>query len=314
MDDTIIDLAKLVPSDVLYADDKHFKLDSAQKQLELIVESAKQATQNPGYWDELPTPEKQQLVNDASALLTTVSTIRENRDDATWLAANLESYKNAISSYYTSLYKVLVSGIREYGSAHATQRQEAERLISELRTATKEARKSHKLASEASSTISTVELSKHFEDSAVGELGIKNGWRWFKGSDYQADSRRWFLGVTIAILATGVTAYFAFKGVDYGKITLNEVLARALFLTAPAYAIKFCARNYSVSKHLQSTNSHRAVVMKTLLAFLQREEISSDVRATIISEAASQAFRQPEFTTYDEKDNVIEVPVPWKKG
>lgn len=321
MDDQITALAEIDPTDVLLTDDKHFSLGDSQEYLNRIVQGAKDIVEHPGFWNELPRPTQTSLHNEAETILRVVRAVRDNRDNPQWLSTQIDGHVESLTNLYNTVYPWFVTAIREYKNSQDTQKQEVASLLKELKGVEKSAKESSKLATEASSTISTVELSRFFDEVANGSKSAvakekkehKHTWK-YRVPSYSADARRWFIGVLLSIAATGLTAYFAFRGVLEESLTLEEVIARGLILTAPAYAIKFCARHYAVNKQLQVTNTHRAVVMKTLLAFLQREEITPEVRESIITEAAKQAFKGTDTNHQSEADSVIEIPVPWKKA
>lgn len=321
MDDQIVVLSEVNPDDVLLPDDKHFSLGDSKEYLNRIVQGAKDIVEHPAFWDELPRPTQQSLRNEAETILRVVRAIRDNRDNPQWLSSQLGSHIESLTNLYNTVYPWFVTAIREYKNSQDTQKKEVQSLIKELKGATKSAKESSKLATEASSTISTVELSKFFDEVANGDssdvdvIKKKHNRTWkYRVASYSADARRWFIGVLLSIAATGVTAYVVFHDVGNNPLTLEEVIARGLILTAPAYAIKFCAKNYTMNKQLQVTNTHRAVVMKTLLAFLQRQEVTAETKEGIIIEAARQVFKPTDFADQKEADSVIEIPVPWKKG
>ncbi len=320
MDDQITALSEVSPEDVLLPDDKHFSLGDSKEYLTRIVQGAKDIVEHPGFWNELPRPAQESLRNESETILRVVNAVRDNKGDPQWLTSHLDSHVESITTLYNTVYPWFVTAIREYKNSQDTQKQEVANLIKELRGATRSAKASSKLATEASSTISTVELSKFFDEVANGDekntkalkQKHKHTWR-LRESSYASDAKRWLTGVLVSIAATGVIAYIAFGDIDTDSLSLEKVIAKGLILAAPAYAIKFCAKNYSISKQLQVTNTHRAVVMKTLLAFLQRQEITPEVKESIITEAARQAFKSSSsFET--KQDSVLEIPVPWNKG
>jgi hypothetical protein len=321
MDDQIAELAKIKPDEVLYADDKYFKLGDSRLYIERLVEGAQDIIQNADFWNELPRPTKNTIHSETETILRVINTIQQNKDNPQWLTANLDAHIESISTQYNVLYPWLVTAIRDYKNSLNSQRREANALLRELRTATKTAEDTSKLASEASSSISTSSLSKYFDEVANGNSAQraklkrdhKKSWL-IRLDSYSGESRRWFYGVLISVIATGATAVIVFWGVkEQPDLTLQGVIARGLILAAPAYAIKFSARNYTTAKHFKATNVHRAVVMKTLFAFIQREEISPEIRALVISEAAKQVFKPDDIPDGHESDSVIEIPVPWKK-
>lgn len=96
---------------------------------------------------------------------------------------------------------------------------------------------------------------------------------------------------------------------DFNGSRIEEVLAKALILAAPAYGVKFSAKNFRDNKSLEAANNYRAVVMKTLLSFMARPTIDDPTKNTIIAEAASQVFKNNKsegITPSD--DTVLEIP------
>jgi hypothetical protein len=322
MDDQIIALSELDPNEILYVDDKHFNLGDSKDYVDRIVQGAKDIATHPGFWKELPQPTQRSLRNEAETILKLTQTIRDNKDNTQWLSSELSNYIDGIMSVYNTVYPWFVTAVREYKNSQDTQRQEADALINDLKGATKSAKNASKLATEASARISTTELSRFFDEVANGEPDSRESTKgkhkktwWLRRTDgYATDARRWFAGVILSILATAVVALAAFWHAEFTSITPEEVFAKALILAAPAYAIKFCAKNYTLNRQLQVTNTHRSVVMKTLLAFMERQEVSDEVRAGVIIEAARQAFKSTDPSGPSEPDSVIEIPVPWKKG
>lgn len=323
-DEQIKRLSTLDVDNILLPEDPHFKLGEMKGKLELLRQGAADLINTPAYWNELPTPTQKSLVEETNTLMRVIDEIAGTKDNTSWLTSQLPDRLASLQVLYEKLYKWYVAGIREYKSANETSKKQVRDLVKEidglkatLVSTNQEASEAAKNAKDAASTVSTVELSQHFDEVANGakiqKTTIKNihKYSWwililFQDS-YKMAAQRWLIGVYIFTAITGVVAYSILH--DVGEIkTLEEVLAKALILGAPAYGIKFSARNYRINKDHQVKNAHRAVVMKTLLAFLSREGLDDQTRNRVVEEAASQAFRyDPSSEANQDIDSVFDI-------
>lgn len=315
-------LAEVKVDNILLQDDKHFSLGDSAKLILKLIDGANLVVDNPEYWDELPKNAKQTITNETNTLMRYIEAIQNEKGNPQWLASNLDGQIEAITTIYGTLYSWLVSSIREYVNSLDEQKLETTNLLKELKSVSKDARKAEKSFKEVSTDYSTFELSKFFDEIANGELDIitetkkkyKRTWR-FRINSYSRDAKLWFLGVILSIIFTGVVGVVMFSDIRNSvSLTFEDVFARALVLAAPAFAIKFSSRNYSLAKNLKITNTHRAVIMKTVLAFTQRDDIPTEVKAEILREAALQAFKPDAVISTSDNDAVIEIPMPFKKS
>jgi hypothetical protein len=337
MDDRIRQLAEFDINTAIRLSDPYYPYDIAASKLGLLKSSAEDATKNPGFWDELPEATKSNITAWVDGLLTTLSQIAQYRDDGTWLSQNYAATQNQIISYYDSLYTPFVIGIREYINAEGMTKQELNATMRRIRNAVKEAEDKAKVindltrqSADLTANASTERLSEFFLQQVEGfprpvndKKGLKKFLMWIKiqllvtirgERGYISSSRSWFVGVLLSIGFTTYAASRALHGIDLSRITLEEVLARALLIAAPAYAIRFCVKNFNANKHQVTINRHRAVVLDTLLSFLSRPEVSDSVREQLIAEAAKQVFEPGESgylnrrDTVGSNDSIIELP------
>ncbi len=311
------ELSKINIEEILLKDDQHFKLEDTKYIIARMIEGADSIVGHNEYWEELPKQSKEIISNEVATLLRYINAIQAHKGDPQWLSSNLQGHKDAILTLYGTLYTYLVGGIREYINSLDEQKNETVQLLKELKSVSKQARSAERSFKEASSGISTVELSRFFDEVANGDTtGItkyKRTWK-YRVDSYSKDARWWFVGVLFMIVFTTMLGTYIFWDIrNSSALTLEGVFARALILAGPAYGVKFCSRNYSLAKNLKITNTHRAVIMKTLLAFIQRDDISPDIKGEILREAASQAFKPDAVITNNENDAVIEVPIPFKR-
>ncbi len=333
--DEVITLSKLDIGAIVRLDDPYFKFDQIKDRLEALVASAKDVAETPSFWEELPDSIRELIRTRVTELQVVLNEIIANRENPTWLTAQYESRISSINARYEELYRDFVRAVREHRNSLDTTRSETRSELERLKKATRKAEKSSISISEVTSETSALTLYEYFETSVNGSEYLretaKTGWRrgyGIKGRisrrwsffvqgkrGYEASARKWLLLVVLSIAATSFFGKYLFRDVNFTKVTVEEVLARALLLAAPAYAIRFCVRNYNAAKHLAAVNRHKSIVLRTLLAFLDRQEITDPVREQIISEAARQVFSSDESGYLTRRDgagsseSVLEFPV-----
>ncbi len=325
MDEQIKRLADLDIENILLPNDPHYNLGVLSKSLDLLKQGAKKLIEYPDYWEELPSPVQELIVNECRTIMRVIDEIAGTKENAEWLSANLEDRKRSIVALYDRLYPYLVIGVRQYENNLDSARKQVKELISEIKStqksvddASEKAESAASFAQDAANIAATVKLSEYFDTLANGDQveikalkkDHKKTWliRSIFTSGYKMASVRWLMSILFFIVLTGGIAIWAID--DLQNVKLEQVLAKALILAAPAYGIKFSARNYRENKSLQAANNHRAVVMKTLLAFMARDTIDVPTKNIIITEAASQAFKLSSYdgATNTEGETVLEFP------
>ncbi len=330
------ELSKLARYDlngIVRLNDPYFKFDVVAPKLETLKQSAVDVIENAEFWNELPESIKELIKSRVTELLQILDEIVLHRDEAAWLTAQYESRISIIGSIYELVYRDFVRGVREYKNSLETTLEQSRKELAKLKSATKRAEGSAKSVGELAGDKAVAALHEHFESAVSGivyqappkgswrnlfnlKIRVSERWKFFAQGNrgYEASARKWVFLVVASIVSTSWFGTYLFREVDFTKVTLEEVLARALLLAAPAYAIRFCVRNYNASKHLAATNRHRAVVLRTLLAFLSRTEIGDQVREQIVVEAARQVFATEESGYITRKDGagssepIIELP------
>jgi hypothetical protein len=126
--------------------------------------------------------------------------------------------------------------------------------------------------------------------------------------------------VVFSIAITGFAAHKALAGLDLSNVTLNEVLARALLVAAPAFAIRFSTRNFNAAKHQVTMYRHRQAVLDTVIGMLGRDGVEDSTRQQAIIEAVKQVFDPGETGYLNRRDSVgssdpvIELPFNMKSS
>ncbi len=352
-------------------DEKLFNYKEIDTELRLIFKSAQTALNYPGFIDELPEQDAQQILNAVVGLYNVLLDIMDHRYDSTWLAQNYNNTVDNVKNRYRELYKLLVVPVREYSSSLESNEARIQEFVSEndkLRQDLEKMKNEYvnvvQHAQDAASDISTVELSKHFE-SLIGvrisyrwsdrkkeylerkkpyevkskkskDKRIKNfmktKWLWLSlllkylkvnirrfifsfDSGYERSSRNW-LNIIFTLIILTIALGFYIK-LDIDNIISNKLintqsifaiaLVKLVLILAPIYAIKFSIRNYSANKHLAVVNQHKAVVMKTLLAFADRQDISSEIKGEIMTTAVKETFATPETGFVKEKEGISNI-------
>lgn len=312
---------------IVRPEDPYYKFEDIRAPLETLKRTATDMVFSPELWAELPTSYKNTAIQELETMQRLLTQIEQNRSNAEWLGGNERGHTNSILNVYSTLYDKFVSPVRAYKSTSDAVRMEtAEALtrlqeaISEAEESSKQAKFSAKAAGEAATNTAANSLAKHFEHSVIGypstNARLKNQYKrtwWFRYQyrrsmsnqrGYSAAARVWFVMVVISIGVTIWVSTWAFHGIDFATVTLQTVLAKALILAAPAYAIRFSVRNYNANKHLSTANRHRSVIMQTLLALLARDEISEAAKEKIITEAAARVFDPGESGYLTSKDSL----------
>lgn len=314
MIDELSKLAQFEASSVIDKNNKLFSFDEIADKLNLLITTASDAIKYQDYFSELP----KQIFNDVQGtlqrLLNTLNEIASNKDRREWITANYSGKCDQVSQLYDELYINFVRGIREYVNSQSAIQKETREQLKRLREANTQAIETNaktdtlvKIAGEATSELSAVEISQHFEDEVKKMqddlVNIKSinwpkrfswfrtFWRnWVSASGYDVSAGRWFILTLIAIAATSWLAYNELHSVDLNKVTVNTVVAKGLLLLAPAYAIRFCVRNFNANKHMMVVNRQRAVIMKTLLALMAHPGITDPTREQSIVAAVNRVF------------------------
>lgn len=337
MDERLKKLADFDINAVIKPDDPYYPYTDVAPKLQLLKAAAEDATSNPEFWDELPEAQKSNILSWVDSLLSTLVQIVEHRNDGTWLSQNYAPTQAQITSYYNDMYPVFIVGARGFKNAVGMTKQELNATLKRVRNAAKEVEEKAatiddltRQSAEASANASAERLSDFFTQQVEGfpkpvneSKGIKRPFvrlkieflTTFRGErGYVAASRTWFFGVLLSLGFTALAASRALHGIDLRSITLEEVLARALLIAAPAYAIRFCVKNFNANKHQVTINRHRAVVLDTLLAFFSRPDVSPTLKDQLMAEAAKQVFEPGESGYLSRRDSVgtgdsiIEIP------
>lgn len=325
MDEQIKRLAELDIDNILIPGDPHFKIDDVKRILQLVRAGAKKLLDYPEYWSELSPSAQKLVVDESRSLMRVVDEIAGTKDNTSWLTDHLHERKASIAALYDRLYPYLVTGIRLYENETDNARKELQTLVRQVKATQKSAQEASvqaesakNLAEESAADTATSNLSLFFDRLANGNEDVhKSGRQEYKRtwwlsiifrSGYKYAATRWFLLTLFFVVITGWLGYISFH--DFNSSSIEDVLAKALILAAPAYGIKFSARNFRDNKSLEAANNHRAVVMKTLLSFMSRPGIDEATKNIIITEAATQAFKhgKSEGTTTAENDTVLEIP------
>ena len=325
MDEQIQRLANLDIENILIPGDPHFKIDDIRKSLSLLKEGARKLQDYPDYWDELPKAAQTLIVNESRTLMRVIDEITSTKDNTAWLTDHLHERKESINALYERLYPYLVTGVRQYESETDNAKKELQSLVRQAKKtqksaeeASEQAETAKNLAQESAADTATSNLALFFDRLAHGDDEAHKASRdkyrriWWLGvlfrSGYKYAAMRWFMLTIIFTVITGIVGYLSFH--DFNGQQIEEVLAKALILAAPAYGIKFSAKNFRDNKSLEAANKHRAVVMKTLLSFMSRTSIDDPTKNLIITEAASQAFKNSSFegSVNPENDTVLEIP------
>lgn len=120
-------------------------------------------------------------------------------------------------------------------------------------------------------------------------------------SGYERSARLWLDATVIFVGVTLGAAFYAKHDLDQlinnnknPQAILAIALVKLLIIVAPLYAVRFSSRNFSSNKHLAAVNRHKAVVMKTLLSFMDRKNISPVVKGELMNIAVRETFVTPE--------------------
>lgn len=181
------ELATLRSGEIV-TDERLFNFKEIEAEVSLVLDSAQAALDYPGFVDELPEPDAQQLSTAVEGMFAILSKISRSRYDSTWLGQYYQNAIDEVKNRYRELYNSLVKPIREYSNSIESNEARLKELLSEvdalkgesakIRAESAKAREESeavaKQAQEAAAKVSTVELSKHF-DSLVGD---KKSYTW----------------------------------------------------------------------------------------------------------------------------------------
>jgi hypothetical protein len=334
-------LAQFDESRVIRPTDPYYPYTDLSSRLSLLKDTSQDVIENPNFWSELPDSIRSNILSWVDNLLQTLELIAEHRDDPNWLSSNYSSTQSQVIGYYDSLYQPFIVGMREFKSSATTDRATLAAELQRVRKALKDVEKKRELledvtsqAAELNSIESSNRLSQFFDYLTSGfprqpkpkdakwlqaiVWWIKTQFHatWAAERGHIASARAWFAAVIASIALTGFVAHKALEGVDLAKITVPEVLARALLVAAPAYAIRFSTRNFNAHKHQIVINRHRAVVLDTLLPLVGRQDISAPTREQLIIEATKHVFEPGESGFLSRRDSVGNsdpvFEIPWQ--
>lgn len=308
-------LAKTDISTIVDEKDRHYPFDSVKQEVSNLIESAKEYLKFEEFRNELPAPITERIISEVKNINSDFDQIMSNRSNSEWLAQNYKQYQDLIKQRYAAVYDDFIRRIREYKNSVAATTLEAGKIIEELRRRKSEAETLTSTQKEATAETGTVELAKYFEALAAGSHAV--GWRTWPlvrmlEGGYSGRANSWLLAVMATSLITAIFAYSQLKPiVVIGNPTLETVLVKALLLAIPAYVIRFEIRNYNAYRHLSTLNKHKAVSLKTLLAFQSRPEINDETKMQITQTAAEICFEPGESGFITAKDGAGHDDIFW---
>lgn len=309
-------------------------LAEIETQVFKIYEWENQYYNDQAYRDQLPESIRmsiEQEFTNASNLFTQAVNLRNN--DIIAFTQNRAGFQEAVRGYYKALYDNFVRDYRgwkldkgssekieqldEIISAAKARQEHIEQDAQRIREDAQTINSRQKATAEATQDVSLSSLAQYFYQLVQGSrsTGEKLSGRRrlyeriikpFGG--YQGASRLWLI---LAVVVFGLTYWVADSQlhpflaalsnpkesslISSGASTIYALLvAKALLLAVPVYAIRFCLKNYGSNKHLAADALHKAKTLQTLHAYLSISPDDEAARREIAVTVAQLVFTPTE--------------------
>src|SRR5262249_49207999 len=146
------------------------------------------------------------------------------------------------------------------------------------------------LSEEARATVDAIK-------KAAAEAGVSQEAKHFKeqADEYETSSQYWLVAtviVSVATVAWGVVALYLFpisKGADTAEI-VQQALSKIIVFTGLYYALIWCARNYSASRHNYVVNKHRQNSLGTFESFVKAAQGDPSIKNAVLLQATTSIF------------------------
>lgn len=107
-------------------------------------------------------------------------------------------------------------------------------------------------------------------------------------------AQRFLASGIVIVVSLLVVLFFFFDMSSFEKfdpLAIGYLIRRLIIISILLFGIRFCFRNYSINKHLATTNTHRKNTLDSFKLFLTSlEGVDPTLRATLVSEVARAIY------------------------
>jgi hypothetical protein len=277
-------------SQLLRESSEEFNFLEIKTQVLYVIEQVKILSQNYEFWSQLSENKRVQLNTSLEDIVTIFDSLEsfDPKQNGAWDLRNslIIDFKNRYNAFYINVIEALSAylGKRAYSEELSSKfGQEAEKELDEIRRVRKDIEKVQLDLKNAATVAGSGASSAHgkaFFDESVTHLKMADNWL-----------KAVIASSALVLLLSLTVVYDIVKELGNDKFGANaEAYIFKLALLAFLYVIlRFVTKNYSIHRHLNVINKHRANVLNSMEAF-RTSAIGESPKDTILLSAVGAAY------------------------